>query len=76
MGGLNTLVLLTSSLTMALAVRASQMLPVEYDKKPSERSDEEKSIRKILKMHLVVTTLLACCFLVIKYLNIVTRYMK
>lgn len=67
MGGLNTLVLLTSSLTMALAVRASQMLPVEYDKKPSERSDEEKSIRKTLKMHLVVTTLLACCFLVIKY---------
>ena len=69
MGALNTLVLLTSSLTMALAVRASQMLPVEFDKKTSERSDEEKSIRKTLKMHLIVTTLLACCFLVIKYLE-------
>lgn len=66
MGGLNTLVLLTSSLTMALAVRAAQMLPVELAK-PSERSAEEQSIRKTLKMHLVVTTLLACCFLIIKY---------
>ena len=68
MGALNTLVLLTSSLTMALAVRSSQMLPVELSK-PSERSPEEKSIRKTLKMHLIVTTLLACCFLVIKYLE-------
>jgi cytochrome c oxidase subunit III len=69
MGALNTLVLLTSSLTMALAVRSSQMLPVEYGNKPSERSEEERSIRKTLKIHLVVTTLLACCFLVIKYME-------
>ena len=60
MGGLNTLVLLTQFINDGSAVKASQMLPVEYDKKPSERS-----MKKILMKHLdalVVTTLLACCF--------------
>jgi len=51
-GALNTVVLLTSSLTMALAVRAAQT--------------EE---RGKLKGLLLVTTALACCFLVIKYIE-------
>jgi cytochrome c oxidase subunit 3 len=50
MGGANTIVLLTSSLTMALAVRAAQT--------------EERG--KML-MHLVLTILFACTFLVIKF---------
>ncbi|MEL6349933.1 MAG: cytochrome c oxidase subunit 3 family protein, partial [Myxococcota bacterium] len=51
-GALNTVVLLTSSLTMALAVRAAQL-----------------EDRARLKMHLLVTTALACCFLIIKYIE-------
>ena len=60
MGGANTVVLLTSSLTMALAVRCAQMMP-------KEKNAEEAKIRKQMKLHLIVTTVLACCFLVIKY---------
>lgn len=52
LGALNTLVLLTSSLTMALAVRAAQT--------------EERG--KLL-MHLVLTCLFACGFLIIKFIE-------
>merc|ERR1712167_35064 len=34
---------------------------------PSERSAEEQHNRKWVKIHLLVTSVLACCFLVIKY---------
>ncbi|MBM74366.1 MAG: cytochrome C oxidase subunit III [Proteobacteria bacterium] len=68
LGALNTLVLLTSSLTMALAVRYTQLIPKENIlAAPSERSAEEKHNRKWVKIHLLVTSVLACCFLVIKY---------
>lgn len=60
MGAANTVVLLTSSLTMALAVRCAQMLP-------KVKNEEEAKIRRQMKIHLLVTTVLACCFLVIKY---------
>ena len=61
-GATNTLVLLTSSLTMALAVRAAQMLPME-------KNEEEKKIRKSLMNYLLVTTVFAGMFLVIKYIE-------
>ena len=50
MGALNTLVLITSSLTMALSVSATQ-----------------KGRRDQAILCLVVTFILACCFLVVKY---------
>src|SRR6476659_9916917 len=50
MGGLNTVVLITSSLTMALAVNSTQ---------------KGKKDRALL--FLVLTFILACCFLVVKY---------
>lgn len=50
MGALNTVVLLTSSLTMALAVRAAQT-----------------NNQSQLQIQLVLTILLACVFLVVKY---------
>ena len=59
-GATNTLVLLTSSLTMALAVRAAQMLPMEKN---------EEKIRKSLMNYLLVTTAFAAMFLVIKYIE-------
>jgi cytochrome c oxidase subunit III len=68
LGALNTLVLLTSSLTMALAVRYTQLIPKEnLLSAPSERSEEEKKNRSLVKINLMVTAVLACCFLVIKY---------
>ena len=51
-GALNTVVLLTSSLTMALAVRAAQT-----------------GNKKQLQIQLIVTILLACCFLCVKYVE-------
>ena len=60
MGALNTIVLLTSSLTMALGVRCAQLLP-------KERNAEEAKIRKQMKGFFIITAVLACCFLVIKY---------
>src|SRR5262249_13074583 len=50
MGAINTIVLISSSLTMALAVGATQ----------TGRRDRAK-------LMLVLTFLLACCFLVVKY---------
>jgi len=50
MGGINTVVLITSSLTMALAVSSTQ-----------------KGRRDRAILYLVVTFVLACCFLVVKY---------
>lgn len=50
LGALNTVVLLTSSLTMALAVRAAAT-----------------NNRKQLSLQLILTMLLACAFLVVKY---------
>lgn len=61
-GATNTLVLLTSSLTMALAVRAAQSLPME-------KNDEEKKIRGQLMNYLLVTCVFAGMFLVIKYIE-------
>jgi len=60
MGFTNTLVLLTSSLTMALAVREAQLTPV------LDNEDARKHRSKMVK-YLVVTAALACVFLVIKY---------
>ena len=60
MGFTNTLVLLTSSLTMALAVREAQLIPVE-------ENEESVRHRKNMMKLLLVTALLACAFLVIKY---------
>jgi cytochrome c oxidase subunit III len=50
MGAINTVVLITSSLTMALAVNATQ------------RGRKDRAI-----LMMVLTILLACCFLVVKY---------
>src|SRR5262249_48564978 len=50
MGTINTLVLITSSLTMAIAVSATQ------------KGQRDRAI-----LNLILTFLLACCFLVIKY---------
>lgn len=50
MGSINTLVLITSSLTMALAVRAAQI-----------------GNQSSLRINLIITIVLACCFLVVKY---------
>ena len=60
MGFTNTIVLLTSSLTMALAVREAQLIPVD-------ENEEAKLHRKRMIQFLVVTAALACVFLVIKY---------
>ena len=60
MGFTNTLVLLGSSLTMALAVREGQMTPVADNA-------ESKAHRSKMIKYLVVTAVLACVFLVIKY---------
>jgi len=60
MGFTNTIVLLTSSLTMALAVREAQLIP-------TLENDESKKHRKNMMVLLVVTAVLACVFLVIKY---------
>jgi len=60
MGFANTLVLLTSSLTMALAVREAQLTPIEHN-------EEAKAHRKKMIVLLLVTSVLACVFLVIKY---------
>ena len=62
MGAVNTLVLLTSSLTMALAVRCAQLIP-------KEKSAEGDKIRKQMMMWLLITTVCACGFLIIKYLE-------
>ena len=61
MGALNTVVLLTSSLTMALAVRYASMIP------KSGKEEVAAKHRKTVMIHLVVTAVLACVFLVIKY---------
>ncbi len=50
MGSINTVVLITSSLTMALAVRAAQV-----------------GNQSQLKLHLILTIVFACTFLVVKY---------
>jgi cytochrome c oxidase subunit 3 len=50
LGALNTIVLITSSLTMALAVRAAQV-----------------GAKKQIGTYLILTILLACAFLVVKY---------
>ncbi len=60
LGFANTLVLLTSSLTMALAVREGQLTPIEDNA-------EAKSHRSKMIKYLVVTAVLACVFLVIKF---------
>lgn len=60
MGFTNTLVLLTSSLTMALAVREAQLTPTK------EGAEADKHRGNMVKL-LVVTAVLACVFLVIKY---------
>jgi len=60
MGFTNTIVLLTSSLTMALAVREAQLIPLI-------ENEEAKKHRGRMIQLLVVTALLACVFLVIKY---------
>lgn len=62
MGFANTIVLLTSSLTMALAVRDAQRMP-------KEKNAEEAKIRKSMMTMLIVTSVLACVFLVIKYVE-------
>jgi cytochrome c oxidase subunit 3 len=61
-GALNTVVLLTSSLTMALAVRYASMIP-------KNGGEQAAKYRKVMMYHLMVTTILACCFLVIKYIE-------
>jgi len=60
MGFANTIVLLTSSLTMALAVREAQITPIEHNSEATKH-------RKKMMMLLLVTSVLACVFLVIKY---------
>lgn len=60
MGFVNTIVLLTSSLTMALAVREAQLIPV------IENEEAKKHRSKMIKL-LLWTAALACVFLVIKY---------
>ena len=60
MGFANTLVLLTSSLTMALAVREAQLTPIQDN-------EEAKMHRSKMMKLLLVTSVLACVFLVIKY---------
>jgi cytochrome c oxidase subunit 3 len=60
LGFTNTLVLLTSSLTMALAVREGQLTPIQ-------NGAEADAHRKKMMRYLLVTSVLACCFLVIKY---------
>ena len=52
MGAINTVVLITSSLTMALAVRAAQT-----------------GNQKQLQIQTIITLLLACCFLMVKYVE-------
>ena len=60
MGFTNTLVLLTSSLTMALAVREAQLIPIQ------DGAEAQKHRSNMMKM-LLITAVLACVFLVIKY---------
>jgi cytochrome c oxidase subunit 3 len=60
MGFTNTIVLLTSSLTMALAVREAQLTPIE-------QNEEADKHRKNMMILLLVTAVCACIFLVIKY---------
>ncbi len=60
MGFVNTVVLLFSSLTMALAVREAQLIPVI-------ENEESKLHRSRMIKLLLVTAGLACVFLVIKY---------
>ena len=57
MGAINTVVLITSSLTMALAVRCAQI-----------------GDQKWLKIHLALTIMFACCFLVVKYFEYSAKY--
>jgi cytochrome c oxidase subunit 3 len=64
-GAANTIVLLTSSLTMALAVRYSQLIPKKVDDEESKK--KEAHSRKWLKLNLLITSVLACVFLVIKF---------
>ena len=63
MGALNTLVLLTSSLTMALAVRYASMIPKSGNEELAAKH------RKTVMIHLMVTAILACGFLIIKYIE-------
>ena len=58
MGTINTIVLITSSLSMVLAVGAAQ------------RGQKDRTI-----LALIVTFLLACCFLVIKYFEYKAKFM-
>lgn len=57
MGAINTVVLIGSSLTIALAVRAAQL-----------------NQRALLSRYLIVTILLACVFLVIKYFEYTSKF--
>ena len=57
MGGLNTIVLIVSSFTMALAVRAASLRQIG-----------------LLKMHLVLTMVLAFAFLVVKYFEYTHKF--
>jgi cytochrome c oxidase subunit III len=57
MGTINTVVLITSSLTMVLAVGAAQ------------RGQRDRST-----LFLVLTFLLACCFLVVKYFEYTSKF--
>ena len=57
MGAINTVVLITSSLTMVLAVRSSQV------------SEQKNTYR-----YLLITLLLACVFLVIKYFEYAAKF--
>lgn len=60
MGFANTLVLLFSSLTMALAVREAQLTPLE------DNAEAKKHRGNMIK-YLIITAVCACIFLVIKY---------
>ena len=57
MGSINTVVLITSSLTMALGVSTAQ-----------------KGQRDRSTLYLVLTFLLACCFLVVKYFEYAAKF--
>jgi len=69
MGALNTVVLLTSSLTMALAVRYASMIP-------KNGGELDTKYRKIMMRHLLITSILACGFLVIKYFEYTGKIQK
>ena len=68
MGFTNTIVLLTSSITMALAVREAQLTPKfsTFEEQMSEANMNNVHRKKMLRL-LLVTSICACVFLVIKY---------